>query len=582
MKIKFENENERKALVDVLASNLRCPKQYGNLFTGYRCVNHACTNCWSRLLENISEVKETESSLNSNEKNPIINKEDLYDAVCKEVTLYEERNSLSDRAENLKKDIYVDIEEPYKSLLHCVKYHTVSVLKEFHNNWNALNWMDYTDEEHIEYLRGEVSELLVDSKKDMHQAENMKTVLRDVANTADGIYGTLINYVLEECESEQDYYELLTFMQNHWEIISWKCIYSELFREVEELIQEYKEDENKLYPSQSIRDMCTIDLQNRMTNALFHIAKMLVPNECEKIKNDLKKISQIPNKPIRNLYSLLLYYRDHWSQLEWHDLKSAESKVKEEPITMEEPEEKIIRSFMGKYAFLSNAYEEEFVHHGISYRNAEAAYQASKVEYDTIKNLFSKLNAHDAKKLGKQLTIRDKWDSKVEMYEVIWDKFYQSPKLRVMLMETKDAVLTPEGIGTFWGMKDDNGENHLGKILMDVRDNLFAIESEKDSFDKEVDEAIRTEKESMEKASAPKHQTPIYDFFKAISDYEKGVVNVEHMTNAITNLAKNLIDNERALLIADLSELLEESENVPKALYALMKKYKEKELHFKD
>ncbi len=54
------------------------------------------------------------------------------------------------------------------------------------------------------------------------------------------------------------------------------------------------------------------------------------------------------------------------------------------------------------------------------------------------------------------------------------------------------------------------------------------------------------------------------------------------MTNAITNLAKNLIDNERALLIADLSELLEESENVPKALYALMKKYKEKELHFKD
>lgn len=479
MKIRFENENERKALVDVLASNLGCPKQYGNLFTGYSCKNLTCANCWDRLLVNISEVEAAESATEQKEEQLSLDK--LYDAVCKEATLYEEHDTLKEEAEHLKSDIFENVEHTYGMLLDCIKYHTMQALKALHTNWKTLSWADYSDEDHIEYLHDEVAKMLAVAEKEMYQSEEMKAVLCDAVNATEGIYAVLLSYVLEECESEQDYYELLVFMQNHWEDISWK------------------------------------------------------QNDSITQKDNAKK-----------------------------------------------PEDEVIRHFTGKYAFLSNAYEEEFMHHGISYRNAEAAYQASKTEYDTIKNLFSKLNAHDAKKLGKQLTIRDKWDSKVEMYEVIWDKFYQSPKLRVMLMETKDAVLTPEGIGTFWGMKDGNGENHLGKILMDVRDNLFAIESEKDGFDKEVDEAIRTEKESMEKASVPKHQTPIYDFFKAISDYEKGVVNVEHMTNAITNLAKNLIDNERALLMADLAELLEHSDNVPKALYTLMKEYKEKDLHFKD
>ena len=573
MKIKFDNTSERDLLTKILGDSLKCPyqKQFYSIF-GYKSVNDVncfskeCSKCWEDTLEAISEVEEQEKSFTSDKK---LSNEELYNAVCRELTLYEEHYSLIDRAEYLKKDICNSLEHPCNGLLDDIKYHTIQILKEFHDIWETLKWADYADEDHIEYLRDELKSLLVDIENDMYKPNNMFDVLQDVTHDMDGVYGILVSFSLKECKAEHDYYELLVFVQNNWDEILWKNIHPELFQAVEELIKEYEEDKNKFYPSESIHEMCVNDLQSRMTDAVLNIAKTLTQDAYKKIITDLEKISQTTNKPIENLYSLLLYYRDYWNELAWYDLKNDKS----EPTT--EPE--VIRSFEGKYEFLSNAYQKELVHYGITFQNAEAAYQASKPEQrDIIRKLFSKLNAHDAKKMGQQLVIRENWDSEIEMYEVLWDKFSQSPELSAMLMATKDAVLAPEGIGTFWGIENGTGENNLGNILMQVRENLFALEEEMD-----VENNPKEEITSTEKTNPMQHV--LDEVIHSITDYEKGVINVDLMTSAILNLAKNLETVEHARLVADVSEILEYHENVPKELYSMLKEYREKwnDLNFK-
>jgi ribA/ribD-fused uncharacterized protein len=85
----------------------------------------------------------------------------------------------------------------------------------------------------------------------------------------------------------------------------------------------------------------------------------------------------------------------------------------------------------------------------------------------------------DVKKIGSKLKIRKDWDSK-KLEFMKWgvtEKFKDS-KLAEMLLSTGDMELT-EGNwwhDNFWGVctcnKCKDGENNLGKILMDIRLNL--------------------------------------------------------------------------------------------------------------
>ena len=81
-----------------------------------------------------------------------------------------------------------------------------------------------------------------------------------------------------------------------------------------------------------------------------------------------------------------------------------------------------------------------------------------------------------AKKLGKTCTIRDNWD-KIKI-EIMWvglrNKFDQNPELKRYLLETGDAELI-EGNhwwDRFWGVYKGEGQNHLGKLLMKLRESV--------------------------------------------------------------------------------------------------------------
>lgn len=136
----------------------------------------------------------------------------------------------------------------------------------------------------------------------------------------------------------------------------------------------------------------------------------------------------------------------------------------------------MIESFQGQYRFLSNFYPAAVELDGLLYRSVEHAYQAAKTndkaERDRIRSCEK---PWQAKRLGRTVTLRGDWEEiKLDvMFRLLRDKFSQS-HLRDLLMATGDARLI-EGNDwgdTFWGVAWGRGHNHLGKLLMQVRDEL--------------------------------------------------------------------------------------------------------------
>ena len=140
----------------------------------------------------------------------------------------------------------------------------------------------------------------------------------------------------------------------------------------------------------------------------------------------------------------------------------------------------MISSFRDEYFFLSNFYPVEIKLDGIVYPNAETAFQAQKTLDVEERRKFSMLkNPVQAKRLGRKVKLRDDWEEvKLDiMTEVVSQKFLQHPHLIEMLFQTGDEELV-EGNkwgDRFWGVCKGKGKNHLGKILMKIRDAYKSI-----------------------------------------------------------------------------------------------------------
>ncbi len=137
----------------------------------------------------------------------------------------------------------------------------------------------------------------------------------------------------------------------------------------------------------------------------------------------------------------------------------------------------IISSFKNYYSFLSNFYTPApVVYEGLLYQCSEGAYQAAKSMDLNDRLKFVALNGPQSKKLGKTLKLREDWNSvriKI-MCEIVLDKFERNTGLRELLIKTGDAVLIEGNYWNdrFWGVCNGTGANHLGIILMDVRELL--------------------------------------------------------------------------------------------------------------
>lgn len=145
-----------------------------------------------------------------------------------------------------------------------------------------------------------------------------------------------------------------------------------------------------------------------------------------------------------------------------------------------------ICTFEGPHRFLSNFWMSPVVYDGQTYPSVEHAYQAAKTHNPEAQKLFQLGGevAHSpgqAKKMGRILVLRPDWEQVKlgVMRELILRKFLDL-ELSQKLKATGSHVLV-EGNwwhDQFWGdcrcdkHVNTPGENHLGKILMDIRASL--------------------------------------------------------------------------------------------------------------
>lgn len=136
-----------------------------------------------------------------------------------------------------------------------------------------------------------------------------------------------------------------------------------------------------------------------------------------------------------------------------------------------------ITTFRGQYFYLSNFYPARVHFENLEYPTAEHAYQAAKTIQHEERLMIQALDTPaEAKKLGRQITIRSDWDGfKIQvMSELVFKKFYDHAQLGRLLVSTGNRPIIEENWwgDTFWGTYKGKGRNELGVILMDVREVL--------------------------------------------------------------------------------------------------------------
>ena len=143
--------------------------------------------------------------------------------------------------------------------------------------------------------------------------------------------------------------------------------------------------------------------------------------------------------------------------------------------------QKAIKYFRGKNAFLDNGYPVRIEYEGMTFPSVEAAFQAAK-SWDVRHRLAcSKADTPViAKRLGRKVALRPDWEEK---------------KLAIMkeLLEQSSGILScgisfgyrGRGAGggkptgrCLLGQGKGEGENHLGRLLMEVREEIRAEETD--------------------------------------------------------------------------------------------------------
>ena len=139
----------------------------------------------------------------------------------------------------------------------------------------------------------------------------------------------------------------------------------------------------------------------------------------------------------------------------------------------------MIDKFDGKYAFLSNFHETNFVWQGRRYPTVEHFFQAwkakTKEDFDFV---MSTATPGAAKRAGKKIQLREDWEEVKEniMLEALRTKF-SIKGLKEKLLATGDEELVEGNFwhDNFWGVCScskcgNKGQNKLGKLLMQVRE----------------------------------------------------------------------------------------------------------------
>lgn len=128
------------------------------------------------------------------------------------------------------------------------------------------------------------------------------------------------------------------------------------------------------------------------------------------------------------------------------------------------------------YDFLSNFYSSTISFEGQLYSTVEHAYQSAKSLDPAVRDTIRRAKSPaEAKKLGQCISIRSDWnDVKLSIMKALIKEKFENPFLRPLLLATDDAdlILNNKWNDKFWGVCRGEGENWLGRILMEERSRI--------------------------------------------------------------------------------------------------------------
>lgn len=143
-----------------------------------------------------------------------------------------------------------------------------------------------------------------------------------------------------------------------------------------------------------------------------------------------------------------------------------------------------IREFQKENRWLSNFPDCEVVLDGLTYRSVEYAYQAAKtLVMPERAHIIAAEYPGEAKRRGKLVTKRPDWEQvKLQVMEGLLRQKFSQKYFKDKLLATGDQELIEGNYwhDNFWGKctcarcryLNKDGENHLGKLIMKIRDEL--------------------------------------------------------------------------------------------------------------
>lgn len=135
-----------------------------------------------------------------------------------------------------------------------------------------------------------------------------------------------------------------------------------------------------------------------------------------------------------------------------------------------------IKGFDGEFRWLSNFWKCEVELDGMKFDSTENAYQAAKCENIAERIKFTNITAGQAKRLSRQINVREDWDSvKLEVMDDLLRQKFENKDLADKLLATGDCLIeeTNSWADVFWGVCGGVGENNLGRLLMKIREDLW-------------------------------------------------------------------------------------------------------------
>lgn len=136
----------------------------------------------------------------------------------------------------------------------------------------------------------------------------------------------------------------------------------------------------------------------------------------------------------------------------------------------------MIDKFDGEYAFLSNYSPSPFRIDYVLFPTMEHYFQANKADnQNDYLHIAYAPTPGEAKRLGRKIQLRPDWEEiKDKVMLTGLRKKFADPKLRKLLLATGDEELIEGNYwgDTYWGVCNGVGQNKLGKLLMQVREEI--------------------------------------------------------------------------------------------------------------